>query len=90
MAKHAEASHVLVRLTPGPEGVRLVVSDDGRGFVPDAVAGTDEERPAYGIVGMRERAELIGAELRVNSRPGLGTTVEVEVSPATSTSSKRD
>jgi signal transduction histidine kinase len=79
VAKHAEASRVLVRLAPGPEGVRLVVSDDGRGFVADRVGVNDEERSAYGIVGMRERAELIGARLTVSSPPGAGTVVELLV-----------
>ena len=76
--KHAGASAVLVRLGPVDGGVRLVVSDDGRGFDPDTVAGA-EDRHAYGLVGMRERAELIGASITLISRPGTGTVVEVVV-----------
>ena len=76
--KHAEASTVVVRLTSSPEGVRLVVSDDGQGFDEDSVEGA-EDRHSYGLVGIRERAELIGASLTITSRPGTGTTVEVMV-----------
>ena len=57
------------------------VEDDGIGFHP-AEAGSGERRdgdPAYGLVGMRERAELVGATLQVISAAGTGTRVEVEL-----------
>ena len=78
VVKHAEATTVLVRLAASDEGVRLAVSDDGHGFDEDSLAGA-EERHSYGLVGIRERAELIGASLTLTSRPGTGTTVEVVV-----------
>lgn len=76
VVKHAEASTVLVRLATEEDAVRLVVVDDGLGFDEDSVADA-EYRHAYGLVGIRERAELIGASLHLVSRPGTGTTVEV-------------
>ncbi len=78
VVKHAEASSVLIRLSAEDDGARLVISDDGRGFDQDVLDGA-EDRHAYGLVGVRERAELIGASLDVVSRPGTGTTVEVVV-----------
>ena len=78
VVKHAEATTVRVRLSSGDDGVRLVVSDDGLGFDEESITGT-EQRHSYGLVGIRERAELIGASLRLASRPGTGTTVEVVV-----------
>ena len=78
VVKHAEATSVLVRLAAADDGVRLVVTDDGQGFDEDIVAGA-EDRHSYGLVGIRERAELIGASLTLTSRPGTGTTVEVLV-----------
>jgi two-component system NarL family sensor kinase len=78
VVKHAGATTASVRLGAVEAGVRLVVADDGRGFDTDTAAGA-EERHSYGLVGMRERAELIGASLAVVSRPGTGTTVEVVV-----------
>ena len=76
--KHARASSVRLSLTTGDGEVRLVVHDDGRGFEEgshdDAAA-----RHAYGMMGIRERAELIGARLTVTSLPGKGTAVEVVV-----------
>jgi signal transduction histidine kinase len=76
--KHAEAGSVLLRLRAEEDRVRLVVSDDGRGF-DDAQAGDAEDRHGYGLTGMRERAELVGATLSIVSRPGTGTTLEVDV-----------
>ena len=76
--KHAAASAVLIRLGPSEDGVRLVVTDDGQGFDEESLAGA-EDRHSYGLVGIRERAELIGASLTITSRPGTGTSVEVVV-----------
>ncbi|MBW4699281.1 MAG: PAS domain S-box protein [Aphanocapsa lilacina HA4352-LM1] len=70
--RHARANRVHVELDYERPQVRLVVADDGRGFDPDRV-GTDR----FGLVGMRERAERIGADLRLESVPGQGTRVAV-------------
>jgi signal transduction histidine kinase len=78
VVKHAEASSVVVRLRRDGRGVRLLVSDDGKGFDEDTLTDA-EDRHSYGMVGIRERAELIGAALAVASRPATGTTVEVVV-----------
>jgi len=78
VVKHADAARVRVELGAVPGGVRLRVADDGRGFDAGAVASVDDGH-SYGMVGMRERAELVGARLEVVSRPGEGTTVEVVV-----------
>jgi signal transduction histidine kinase len=81
VVKHAQAATVAVRLSVDPDGVRLIVQDDGVGFSADARkrgAGSSTAS-SYGLVGMRERAELISAKLTVVSREGDGTTVEVLV-----------
>lgn len=78
---HADACTVGVRLESRPEGTRLVVMDDGRGFDAD----TRAHRAAEGHVGLALLEELVrqgGGELVVRSEPGRGTTVELEV-PAT-------
>jgi signal transduction histidine kinase len=80
--KHASADRVTLRLTTtAAGGVRLLVEDDGVGFEPGG-AGAGAGRggdPSYGLVGMRERAELVGATLQVTSVAGTGTRVEVEL-----------
>ncbi len=74
IVKHADASHVSILLTRNDRYVAAVVEDDGRGF--DGEATRDD---ALGIVGMRERAGLVGGRLRVESTLGAGTTVAAEV-----------
>jgi two-component system sensor histidine kinase UhpB len=79
VAKHARASRVEVTVAAGPHHVSLTVRDDGVGFdAGQPRAGT----PAYGMFTMRERAEAVGATLRVESSPGRGTRVVVEVARA--------
>jgi signal transduction histidine kinase len=68
--RHAAAKHVAVRLAFGANHIDLVIRDDGVGFAPTAV---DPGR--YGLTGMCERAEMIGATLEVNSRPDGGTEI---------------
>ena len=70
-ARHGGATVVHVELTAEP--LRLRVIDDGSGF--DTTASTT----GFGLGGMRERAELVGAELSVRSGPGAGTEVAVEL-----------
>jgi two-component system NarL family sensor kinase len=78
--KHAAADRVTLRLAELNGQVQLAVEDDGRGFSPRRDAGRDRRGDSsYGMVGMRERAELVGAKLEVTSTPGSGTRVLVEV-----------
>jgi two-component system sensor histidine kinase UhpB len=74
-ARHSGAGQVEVRLRrlDISGGVELVVADDGRGFA------FDESEGGLGIAGMRERALLIGGELTIESRPGRGTTVRLQI-----------
>jgi signal transduction histidine kinase len=67
--RHAQASRVTVRLRATADSLlELRIEDDGIGFDPEAL------RPGhYGIVGLREQADLIGAELHIDSRPNEGT-----------------
>jgi signal transduction histidine kinase len=73
---HAGAAHITVDLSYDGEGVRLTVSDDGRGFEPGQAPGA--ERGHFGLAGMRERAAALGA-FTLDSHPGVGTRVQVEV-----------
>lgn len=76
IVKHAQARHVTIFLQPGPGYVRLDITDDGVGFSLDTQAGQDG-RPAWGLLGMQERANLLGGELAVESEPGQGVRVSV-------------
>lgn len=78
VAKHAAATAVTVTLQITPTQVDLVVRDNGRGFDPAQVAGQGAQQPGgWGLVGMRERALLLGGECTVTAQPGQGTTVHI-------------
>lgn len=75
--RHADAKHVCTELRFEPECIRLVVTDDGSGFDVHAQAHAINGR--FGLIGMRERAKRIGGRLKIESVPGAGTKVVVEM-----------
>ena len=75
--KHAAASRTVVSTRLEPPMWVLEVTDDGRGFDVSAVAARG--RRNFGLQFMRERAELIGAQFEVRSRPGGGTVVGLSI-----------
>lgn len=77
-SKHAKPTRIEVVLTLARRTVQLSVTDDGVGFDPGAQPNAD--RRSFGLVGMKERAELIGGTVAVTSAPGEGTRVLVSVS----------
>ncbi|MGW5744485.1 sensor histidine kinase [Amycolatopsis sp. NPDC003861] len=70
--RHGRAGRIRVSVTFGA-ATSLVVTDDGRGFDPAA------PRPGFGLLGLRERAALVGGTVTVDSEPGRGTRVTVVV-----------
>lgn len=74
--RHAAASHIEIAGRLDGAGYRLSISDDGQGFDPEKI------RPgALGLVGIRERAALIGGECRISTSAGVGTRIEVCLPP---------
>jgi two-component system, NarL family, sensor histidine kinase UhpB len=74
VTKHAQASRVSVFLARKNGAVAAVIEDDGVGFEP-----AQAEEGGLGLLGMRERVELLGGHFTVESRTGAGTTIAVEV-----------
>src|SRR6266699_3698409 len=75
VARHAQASLVEVALDREDGAVTLMVRDNGRGFSP-----ADPRKPnSFGLMGLRERAYLLGGEVEVASGRGRGTTIEVRI-----------
>ena len=73
VVKHAQAEHVSVLLHSKPGRVAAVIEDDGRGFADE------DETEGIGLLGMRERVALVGGTVTLETRPGAGTTIVVEV-----------
>ena len=74
-AKHAQARQVSVRVAREGREIVLAVQDDGRGFDPQA-ARTPQ---SLGLIGLRERAQLLEGTVRVDSAPGRGTRIEARI-----------
>ena len=73
VVKHAQAEHVSVLLHSKPGRVAAVIEDDGRGFADE------DPTEGIGLLGMRERVALVGGTVTLETRPGAGTTIVVEV-----------
>jgi signal transduction histidine kinase len=73
--KHGRAQHVSIELRYAPASVCLTVSDDGQGFLAAQASPTGH----FGLLDMRERAQSMGCHLRVESEPGRGACITVEV-----------
>ena len=73
VVRHAQASEATLSLASSPHMATLSIVDNGRGLPADLPAHT------AGISGMRERARLVHGELEIDSRPGGGTTIRLEL-----------
>ena len=79
VVRHAEARNIGVRLEAQDGRLVLTVKDDGQGIAADGQNGQPPDRNGLGILGMKERAGVVGGQLDIDSRPGLGTTVRLAI-----------
>ncbi len=77
VARHAHARNVSVVLERGPDAVAVIIEDDGEGFDVESVSSNGLGR--YGLVGIRERAALLGGTATIESSPTSGTSVFVSL-----------
>jgi signal transduction histidine kinase len=75
VVRHAEARHVSVVVTRKNASVSVVIEDDGKGFDPERA----DESGGVGLLGMRERVQLLDGTLAVESSPGAGTTLVLDL-----------
>ena len=75
IARHSCASEARISLSSGAEGVKLEVEDNGCGISPEALKNPD----SLGLLGMAERAELLGGHLEIHGAPGEGTRVTLTI-----------
>lgn len=85
---HARATSATVELDFGQEGIRLSVTDDGLGFSPPENISALSLAGKLGVVGMKERAELVGGHFELRSSPGGGTEVAVTVAAGATASAQ--
>ncbi|OIN92370.1 MAG: hypothetical protein AUJ20_07980 [Comamonadaceae bacterium CG1_02_60_18] len=77
ISRHAQAQHVDISLRREANHMVLLVADDGCGFDPPAMRERAATGASLGVLGMQERATLVGGQLDIRSEPGQGSTVEL-------------
>src|SRR5450756_503163 len=75
VTRHAQAGHVGILLEQRDDRVTAIIEDDGVGFDPEEA----RRRGRLGLLGMSERATMLGGKLTIESSPGKGTTVFVDI-----------
>jgi signal transduction histidine kinase len=76
---HAQAEHVSVRMEFNPQETRLEITDDGKGFEVPKTPAEFTPQGHFGLLGLYERAELIGAHLEIRSAAGKGTRLRIDL-----------
>lgn len=79
VVRHAEAHNIAVRLHVREGRLELTVKDDGLGIAGKEQNGQPSDRNGLGILGMKERAGVVGGQLDIDSCPGMGTTVRLSI-----------
>jgi signal transduction histidine kinase len=72
VARHAEAEDVLVQIAADEKRLLIEIEDDGRGFDPKSVELPSETGRGLGLLGMRERVEILGGKMHLDAAPGNG------------------
>lgn len=94
--KHAKASHVTIRIRSHSGFLQIEVNDNGRGFqIEDILRGAHSAHSTshFGLLSMRERVQQVGGTLKVQSKPGAGTTIKARfplTSPTTGILTNRE
>lgn len=73
--KHAQASEVKITVKLDSNNVKMTITDNGNGFLTSRLTGDLAREGKLGVLGMEERARLIGGDLKIKSEPGKGATV---------------
>lgn len=79
IAKHAEAENAVLSIDFGDSAILIEIEDDGKGFDVQAFARSTDKGRGLGLLGMRERITLLGGSISIDSEPGGGTRLKIEV-----------
>ena len=79
VSRHAKTSHAKVTIKKLPASLCVLIHDNGKSFDVKSVLSSKEKGP-LGLIGMRERVEMVGGTFSINSSPKRGTTISAEIS----------
>ena len=74
-----EAPVPVVEFKREPKSLRILVTDDGRGFDPALQRQAGPQKPSFGLIGIQERVKIMGGILEITSRPGEGTRLSAHI-----------
>jgi signal transduction histidine kinase len=77
--KHSQASQVILEIKREPASISISLFDNGRGFDPELTGHNGVARPSFGLTGIRERAKVLGGFIILQSAPGTGTRLTLNV-----------
>jgi two-component sensor histidine kinase len=77
IAKHSRAETVLIQVLEREDQISIEIEDDGEGFDPSSLPPPAARERGLGLLGMRERVELFGGSIEIDSAPGRGTRIAV-------------
>jgi signal transduction histidine kinase/ligand-binding sensor domain-containing protein len=78
LVKHSQATTARVTVRHAADELQLTICDEGRGFTPGATSSSSEAS-GFGLIGISERAQLLGGRVAIYSEPGQGTTISVKI-----------
>jgi signal transduction histidine kinase len=87
--EHSEATHVGISVRTHQGAIEATVTDDGRGFDPEATLVRAARDGHLGLVGMHERVRMLGGQTNIDSRPGGPTVISISLPPAPAASQRR-
>ncbi|MFD2214839.1 sensor histidine kinase [Metabacillus endolithicus] len=76
--KHADANEIAVKVEVTCESITMIVKDDGKGFNIKEAKG-NKDKKSFGLIGMKERVDLLGGKMTIDSKTGLGTFIMFQV-----------
>ncbi len=79
IARHAGAEHVLIEITAANDWLRISIEDDGCGFEVERMTRPSRDGQGLGLLGLRERMQLLNGIVAIDSTPGDGTRVRLDV-----------
>jgi two-component system sensor histidine kinase DegS len=79
VVRHANATRVVIRIERADHSINGSIQDDGIGFHPAEFGSGARDGRGFGLLGMQERAKILGGHIEISSKPGEGTLVKIQV-----------
>ena len=77
--KHADPTYVYMELVFLKDSIKLTITDNGKGFIVEQAESRAKVHSQFGLIGMRERVDLLQGKIHIDSKPGQGTKIQITV-----------